>query len=104
MTTEQADSVMKEAMAANFQRQPISNVSVPNVGYTAEIFFALDRHAITLTAVPASSVDLSGKTVAGYYFEVNHFGSMPLTGGSRARTVLADAQRIAESQYPSVAI
>lgn len=102
MTTEQAENVMKEAMTKNFQRQPISNVSVPNFGYTAEIFFALDRHAITLTAVPASSIDGNGARVSGYYFSVDHFGSMPLTGGSRARAVLADAQSIAEANFPSV--
>lgn len=104
MTEQQADAVMRQAMAENFQRQPISDVSVPHRGYTAEIFFALDRHAVTLTAVPAQGRDGAGKTVSGYYFEVNHFGSMPLTGGGRARSVLASVEQRVKNTYSTASI
>ncbi|MDC0157071.1 hypothetical protein OAK38_04845 [Verrucomicrobia bacterium] len=80
MSEEQADKLVASAMASEFAGS-ISRVEFPNKGYQATIRFAIDTHTIVAYFIPASG---GGKK--GFVFEVNHSGTMPISGSSRARS------------------
>jgi hypothetical protein len=97
---QQADQVLATAIAGEFAGSPISRVEFPNKGYQVTIRFALDSHTIVAYMISARGMNSSGETVPGYYFEVSASGTMPVSGGSRARSLydrlLRDASALAE--------
>lgn len=80
MTEEQAEKLVASAMASRFAGNPVSRVEFPNKGYQSTIRFALDSHTIVAYYIPAK-----GAAKEGYVFEVSHSGTMPISGGSRAK-------------------
>lgn len=86
----EADRVLLHAMLKTFPDNAIerANVPAPVVRYQARISFALDSHVIIGTAVPTALKD--GREGEGYVFEVSDFGSMPITGSSRAERLFSE--------------
>jgi hypothetical protein len=100
ISAEAADKLLATAMAGEFAGSPISRVEFPNKGYQATIRFALDSHTIVAYMIPAKGRAASGEIVQGYAFEVSHSGTMPISGGGRAkslfRRVVQDAMLVAQ--------
>lgn len=87
ITAEQADGIIAQAMVEVFPGSPVSAVSLPYKGYTVTLRILLDTHQITAYAVPA------GVPPEGYSFQVDHAGTIPLTGGRRAADLFAAITR-----------
>ena len=99
MSPEEADNLVASVMASEFAGSPISRVEFPNKGYQATIRFALDSHTIVAYYIPAN-----GAEKTGYVFEVNHSGTMPLSGGNRAKSVFSKIIERAETFSSPVAL
>lgn len=96
--SETADQVLASAMASEFAGRPISKVSIPNSGYQVQIQFALDSHNVVAYMIPSRGIYDDGTSIGGYYFEVSHSGTMPITGSARASSlfdrIIANASAI----------
>lgn len=93
ISAKQADGIMKTAMVEAFPKLPIMKVDAPHQGYTASMNFALDQHSVTLMAVPVVG-ELNGSRQDGFSFKVTQYGSMPLTGGSKASKLIETVERM----------
>jgi hypothetical protein len=102
LTEQQADRILATAMTSEFAGSPISRVEFPNKGYQATIRFALDSHSIVAYMISANGVTPAGETVSGYYFEVSNSGTMPLSGGTRARNLYERLIRDASVLAPPI--
>ena len=100
MTAEQADKVVAQAMAGEFAGSPVSRVEFPNKGYQGMMRFALDSHTIAAYSIPAKGRAADGAGVDCFAFEVNHSGTMAISGSARAskvfRRINDNARLIAE--------
>lgn len=84
ITEAQADQVLVDAMNAEFGNSPMVRVEAPHKGYQATIRFLVDSHQIVGIMVPSRGVGPDGAAHDGYYFNVTHSGTMPLSGIARA--------------------
>lgn len=58
--------------------------SLTSSGY---IRFAMDMQTINATAIPTRGKLSDGQIAEGYGFQISNFGTMPISGGSKARAV-----------------
>lgn len=86
LTSEDADKVVIMAMTSQFSGGAISRVEYPNKGYQATMRFLLDSHDITAYMIPVIGLSNGVKT-DGFAFEVNHSGTMAISGSNRADRV-----------------
>lgn len=98
----QADQILVDAMNIEFGTAPIVRVEHPNRGYQATIRFLLDSHQIVATMVPAKGVAADGSSRDGYYFNVTHNGTMPLSGMARSNRLRERLSSAANALSPSV--
>jgi len=102
ITEAQADRILVEAMNVEFGNTPIVRVEHPNKGYQATISFLFDSHQIVATMVPSKGRSADGSVRDGYYFNVTHTGTMPLSGMSRANRLRDRLSQAAGALSPSV--
>lgn len=98
----QADRILVDAMNAEFGSDPIVRVEHPNKGYQATIKFLFDSHQIVATMVPSRGRSDDGSVQDGYYFNVSHSGTMPLSGISRSKRMRERLTEAAGALTPSV--
>ena len=98
----QADQVLVEAMNVEFGSSPIVRVESPNRGYQATIKFLFDSHQIVATMVPSRGRTSDGTVLDGYYFNVTHSGTMPLSGITRSKRMRERLSEAAATLSPSV--
>ena len=102
ITEAQADQIMVDAMNIEFGNDPIVRVEAPNRGYQATIKFLFDSHQIVATMVPSRGRAGDGSVRDGYYFNVSHSGTMPLSGMSRSKRMRERLTEAAGAITPSV--
>lgn len=98
----QADQILVDAMNVEFGNSPIVRIEHPNRGYQATISFLFDSHQITATMVPSRGQSGDGASQGGYYFNVTHSGTMPLSGMSRSKRLKEQLSEAASALSPSV--
>ncbi|VTO19727.1 hypothetical protein [Brevundimonas vancanneytii] len=98
----QADQILVDAMNVEFGSDPIVRVEHPNKGYQATIKFLFDSHQIVATMVPSRGRSGDGSVQDGYYFNVTHSGTMPLSGMSRSKRLRERLSQAATALSPSV--
>jgi hypothetical protein len=98
----QADQILVEAMNVEFGTSPIVRVEHPNKGYQATIKFLFDNHQIVATMVPSRGLKADGTVHNGFYFNVTHSGTMPLSGIARSNRLRQRLSQAAASLSPSV--
>ncbi len=98
----QADRILVDAMNIEFGSDPIVRVEHPNKGYQATIKFLFDSHQIVATMVPSRGRSGDGSVEDGYYFNVSHSGTMPLSGISRSKRMRDRLTEAAGALTPSV--
>jgi hypothetical protein len=87
ISREQAKAIVDSSILANFSPDYVNSGPTSSLTSSGYIRFALDTHTITATAFPASGYTRQGSLKPGYGFEVNSFGTMPISGGQRAKAV-----------------
>lgn len=102
ITEAQADRILVDAMNVEFGSDPIVRVEHPNRGYQATIKFLFDSHQIVATMVPSRGRSGDGSVQDGYYFNVTHSGTMPLSGMSRSKRMRERLTEAATALSPSV--
>jgi len=102
ITEAQADRILVDAMNVEFGSDPIVRVEHPNRGYQATIKFLFDSHQIVATMVPPRGRSGDGSVQDGYYFNVTHSGTMPLSGMSRSKRMRERLTEAATALSPSV--
>jgi len=102
ITEAQADQILMDAMNIEFGSDPIVRVEHPNKGYQATIKFLFDSHQIVATMVPSRGCSGDGSVQDGYYFNVTHSGTMPLSGMSRSKRLRERLTEAATALSPSV--
>ena len=102
ITEAQADQILVDAMNIEFGSDPIVRIEAPNKGYQATIKFLFDSHQIVATMVPSRGRAADGTVQAGYYFNVSHSGTMPLSGMSRSKRMRERLSEAATAISPSV--
>ena len=102
ITEAQADRILVDAMNIEFGSDPIVRVEHPNKGYQATIKFLFDSHQIIATMVPSRGRSGDGSVQDGYYFNVTHSGTMPLSGMSRSKRMRERLSQTATALSPSV--
>lgn len=98
----QADQILVDAMNVEFGTSPIVHVEHPNRGYQTTIKFVFDSHQIVATMVPTKGVSADGSVRDGYYFNVTHSGTMPLSGMARSGRLRERLSQAATALSPSV--
>lgn len=98
----QADQILVDAMNVEFGTSPIVRVEHPNKGYQATITFLFDSHQIVATMVPSRGRSGEGAVQDGYYFNVTHSGTMPLSGMSRSKRLRERLSQAATALSPRV--
>lgn len=98
----QADQILVDAMNVEFGTSPIVRVEHPNRGYQATIKFLFDSHQIIATLVPSTGRRQDGTVQGGYYFNVTHSGTMPLSGMARSNRLRERLSEAATALSPSV--
>ena len=98
----QADQILVDAINAEFGTAPIVRVEYPHKGYQATIKFVFDSHQIVATMVPSRGVSADGSVRDGYYFNVTHSGTMPLSGMARSNRLRERLSEAATALSPSV--
>lgn len=102
ITEAQADQILVDTMNVEFGTAPIVRIDSPNKGYQATIRFLIDSHQIVTTMVPSQGRAADGSVQAGYYFNVTHSGTMPLSGIARAKRTRERISEAATAISPSV--
>lgn len=102
ITEAQADRILVDAMNVEFGNDPIVRVEHPNKGYQATIKFLFDSHQVVATMVPSRGRSGDGAVHDGYYFNVTHSGTMPLSGMSRSKRLRERLSQAATALSPSV--
>lgn len=98
----QADQILVDAMNVEFGTSPIVRVEHPNKGYQTMIKFLVDSHQIVATMVPSRGRKADGTVEDGYYFNVTHSGTMPLSGIARSKRLRKRLSNAAAALSPSV--
>lgn len=102
ITEGQADQILVDAMNAEFGTAPIVRIEHPNPGYQATIKFLIDSHQIVATMVPSRGVASGDAVRDGFYFNVTHSGTMPLSGIARSNRLKDRLNDAATALSPSV--
>ena len=102
ITEAQADQILVDAMNVEFGTAPIVRVEHPTKGYQATIKFLFDSHQIVATMVPSRGRASDDSVQTGYYFNVSHSGTMPLSGISRSKRMRERLTEAATAISPSV--
>lgn len=98
----QADRILVDAMNVEFGTSPIVRVEHPHKGYQATIKFLFDSQQIVATMVPSRGRRSDGTVQDGYYFNVTHSGTMPLSGITRSKRLRERLSEAAATLSPSV--
>jgi hypothetical protein len=87
LSREQAKDIVDSSVLATFSPDYVNPGSASSLTSSGYIRFALDTHTITATAIPVKGYTHQGIVKQGFGFEVNSFGTMPISGGQRAKAV-----------------
>jgi len=87
ITKQQAKAIVDSAISANFPPYDIYAGPTDSLTGSGFIRFALDKQTINATAVPTRGRLPDGQMAEGYGFQISNFGTMPISGGSKARAV-----------------
>ncbi len=87
LSREQAKEIVDSSIFATFSPDYVNPGPPSSLTSSGYIRFALDTHTITATAIPLKGYTPQGILKPGYGFEVNSFGTMPISGGQRANAV-----------------
>jgi len=105
VSAEKADSILIQAMNAQFPNASIVRVELPYKGYFLTQRLLLDSHDFTARMIPAKGIGDAGKVVDGYTFEVIDQGTTIMIGKIRASSlfdkILENANREAKP-LPSI--
>lgn len=102
ITEAQADQILVAAMNVEFGTSPMVRVEYPHRGYQATIKFLFDSHQIVAVMVPSRGLRPDGTVQDGYYFNVTHSGTMPLSGIARSNRLRERLSQAASRLSPSV--
>ena len=89
ITKAQAKEIVDSSVMANFSPDYVNAGPANSLTSSGYIRFAMDTHTINATAIPTRGRSTNGQVADGYGFQVSDFGTMPLSGGSKARAVYA---------------
>lgn len=89
ITKAQAKEIVDSSVMANFSPDYVNPGPANSLTSSGYIRFAMDTHTINATAIPTRGRSTNGQVADGYGFQVSDFGTMPLSGGSKARAVYA---------------
>ena len=89
ITKAQAKEIVDSSVMANFSPDYVNAGPANSLTSSGYIRFAMDTHTINATAIPTRGRSTNGQVADGYGFQVNDFGTMPLSGGAKARAVYA---------------
>jgi hypothetical protein len=87
LSREKAREIVNAGILANFSPDYVNPGPLDSLTSSGYIRFALDTHTITASAIPVKGYNSSGGLVDGYGFLVNSFGTMPISGSQRAKSV-----------------
>jgi hypothetical protein len=87
LSREQAKEIVDSSILATFSPDYVNPGPQSSLTSSGYIRFALDTHTVTATAIPAKGYTQQGVLKPGYGFEINSFGTMPISGGQRANAV-----------------
>jgi hypothetical protein len=87
ITKQQAKEIVDSAILANFPPPDIYAGPAGSLTSSGYIRFALDKQTINATAIPTRGRLPDGQMAEGYGFQISNFGTMPISGGSKARAV-----------------
>lgn len=89
ITKEQAKEIVDSSILANFSPDYVNAGPARSLTSSGYVRFALDTHTVNATAIPTRGRLSNGQMAEGYGFQISHYGTMPITGGSKARAVYA---------------
>lgn len=84
LSSEAAEKVLATSMEGEFPGLAISKVDYPNKGLQVTKRVLLDYHTYTAYMIPVNGRNEKGDIVNGYFFEVNHSGTLLIQGPARA--------------------
>jgi hypothetical protein len=87
ITRQQAKEIVDSSILANFSPDYVNAGPASSLTSSGYIRFAMDTQTINATAIPMRGTLPSGQTAEGYGFQISNFGTMPISGGSKARAV-----------------
>jgi predicted small secreted protein len=87
ITREQAKEIVDSSILANFSPDYVNAGPANSLTSSGYVRFALDTHTINATAIPMRGRLPSGQTAEGFGFQTSSSGTMPISGGSKARAV-----------------
>ena len=87
ITKEQAKEIVDSSILANFSPDYVNAGPANSLTSSGYIRFAMDTHTINATAIPTRGSLPNGQMAEGYGFQTSSYGTMPISGGSKARAV-----------------
>jgi hypothetical protein len=91
VSAEKADSILIQAMNAQFPNASIVRVELPYKGYFLTQRLLLDSHDFTARMIPAKGIGDAGKVVDGYTFEVIDQGTTIMISFEPVRNFVCEA-------------
>jgi len=87
ISRKQAKEIVESSIQANFSPDSVNRSPETSLTSSGYFRFALDTHTVNATAIPMRGVLPDGTPSEGYGFEVVSFGTMPISGGIKAKSV-----------------
>ena len=87
ITKAQAKEIVDSSILANFSPDYVNAGPPESLTSSGYIRFAMDTQTINATAIPTRGKLSNGQMAEGYGFQISNFGTMPISGGSKARAV-----------------
>jgi hypothetical protein len=87
ITRAQAKEVVSSSILSHFSPDYVNPGPAESLTSSGYIRILLDTHTVNATALPIRGALKSGEPREGYGFEVNAYGTIPITGGAKARAV-----------------
>jgi len=104
ISRKQAKEIVESSILANFSPDYVNRGPESSLTSSGYIRFALDTHTVNATAIPMRGVRADGQALEGYGFEVVSFGTMPISGGSKATSVYRLIKQQAQMVGPSLKV
>lgn len=87
ITKAQAKEIVDSSILANFSPDYVNAGPAESLTSSGYIRFAMDTQTINAAAIPTRGKLSDGQIAEGYGFQISNFGTMPISGGSKARAV-----------------
>jgi len=104
ISRKQAKEIVESSILANFSPDYVNHGPESSLTSSGYIRFALDTHTVNATAIPMRGARADGQSLEGYGFEVVSFGTMPISGGCKAKSVYRLIMQQAEMAGPSIKV